>query len=67
MTTFRRYVTMVSAGLVSTLSAAAALAQQQGSGGSKPISGKNYVWESIIVVLLFGAAIFAVCRSSRRS
>jgi hypothetical protein len=29
--------------------------------------GKNYVVESLVVVALFGAALFVVCKTSRRS
>jgi hypothetical protein len=29
--------------------------------------GKNYVVEGLVVVVLFGAALFVVCKSSRRS
>jgi hypothetical protein len=29
--------------------------------------GKNYVVESLVVVVLFGAALFVVCKTSRRS
>ena len=30
-------------------------------------SGKNYVVESLVVVVLFGAALFVICKTSRRS
>jgi hypothetical protein len=29
--------------------------------------GKNYVVESLVVVVLFGVALFVVCKTSRRS
>ena len=29
--------------------------------------GKNYVVESLVVVVLFGAALFVVCKTSRRT
>jgi hypothetical protein len=30
-------------------------------------NAKNYVVESLVVVVLFGAALFVVCKTSRRS
>jgi len=39
---------------------------QPKSGGVTVIESKTYVVEAIVVAGLFGAAIFAVCRSSRR-
>lgn len=29
--------------------------------------GKNYVVESLVVVVLFGVALFVICKTSRRS
>ena len=36
------------------------------TGGVTVIESKTYVVEAIVATALFGAAIFAVCRSSRR-
>ena len=30
-------------------------------------NAKNYVVESLVVVVLFGAALFVICKTSRRS
>jgi hypothetical protein len=43
------------------------VAQQGGSmPGNVQVAGRSFYVESIIVVLLIGGALFAVCRSSRR-
>lgn len=51
-----------------------AQAQQPGAagagaagGGIKQVGGgKNYFWEIAVTVLMFGVALYAVCRTSRR-
>lgn len=48
------------------------LAQGQPAAGSAPqgalpiVSVRNYLWESIVVVLVSIAGLYAVCRTSRR-
>ena len=37
------------------------------SGVVTTTSGSNYILEYGMVILIFGAALFAVCRSSRRN
>lgn len=46
----------------------AVLAQQPAGGGISVQSSttKSYVVDTVLVVALFGAALFAVCRASRR-
>lgn len=39
---------------------------QQGGGIERKEGGRSYTFESVVVVLLLGLALFAVCRSSRR-
>jgi hypothetical protein len=45
-----------------------AQAQQPAAGGGiKQVGGgKNYFWEIAVTVVMFGIALYAVCRSSRR-
>ncbi|MBI5756973.1 MAG: hypothetical protein HZA46_00480 [Planctomycetales bacterium] len=40
---------------------------QQPAGGIKAVgTGKNYFWEIAITVVMFGLALYAVCKTSRR-
>jgi hypothetical protein len=40
---------------------------QQPAGGIKTVgTGKNYFWEIAITVVMFGLALYAVCKTSRR-
>lgn len=41
------------------------LAQAGGEGAVQQSSG-NFVWAGIVVATLFGGALYAICRSSRR-
>lgn len=39
----------------------------QPAGGIKQVgTGKNYFWEIAVTVVMFGLALYAVCRTSRR-
>ena len=40
---------------------------QTGAAPSAPPPAKNYAFEVLIVLVVFGGALYAVCRSSRRS
>ena len=39
----------------------------EGGGVPAPVAPRNYGFEIVLVVVLFGAALFAVCNSSRRT
>lgn len=41
--------------------------QPAAGGGIKQVAGgKNYFWEIAVTVVMFGVALYAVCRTSRR-
>ena len=50
------------------LAATALLAQDEQQGGLRVRQGggKNYVLETVVVLALFGLALYTICRSSRR-
>ena len=41
-------------------------AQEGGGGGTQIVPERSYMIEILLVLVLFGAALFAVCKSSRR-
>lgn len=60
-------VSLVLPALVAAAGHVSLLIAQTDAAISAPPAAKSYTFEVFIVLVLFGGALFAVCRSSRRS
>jgi len=60
-------ISLVLPALVAAAGNVSLLIAQTGAAPSAPPPAKGYVFEVFIVLVVFGGALYAVCRSSRRS